>query len=426
MSKTAVISGHGAGDPGAVYGYRVERDIVERITGHAVAFLRQYGEVEVITDLDHGNFNMTLSINLANAGGAESYVAIHANSAIGNPEGAESLIYPGSSAGVRLAECIRESVQLRLPIHYRRTIARSDLGELSRTAMPAVIWECGFLQSDHDSRLMIEHAKEYGEAIAMGIMDYHGLTHVYLKPQDTVAPTADRVFSDGDVQYGRFFKVYAHGVADPSGIQSVVFAVWTAENGQDDLQWYDAKKESEGVYSLKIDTENHNKEKDLYIVHCYATDGVGNFGYVGATSVEMREPDNLATGDVIPSKVATFDDSFSVRVDNVTPGDLPLDHISFAVWTDKGGQDDLRWVRAEKVDIGLKGEDDEIIYAYEVIVHKSDYGDIDGVYITHAYGNDGQGNSWYLGGCRVKLLSVDDRIRLLEEDVKKIKENLNM
>lgn len=426
MIKTAVISGHGAGDPGAVYGYRVERDIVERITGHAVAFLRQHGEVAVITDLDHGNFNMTLSIDLANAGGAESYIAIHANSAIGNPEGAESLIYPGSSAGARLAECIRESVQLRLPIHYRRTIARSDLGELSRTKMPACIWECGFLQSDHDSRLMIEHAKEYGEAIAMGIMDYHGLTHLYTKPHDTVAPTADRVFADGDIQYGRFFKVYAHGVKDPSGIQSVVFAVWTAENGQDDLQWYDTKKESEGIYSLKIDTENHNKEKGLYIVHCYATDGVGNFGYIGATSVEMREPDNLATGDVIPSKVATFDDSFSVRVDNIKPGDLPLHHVSFATWTDGSDQADIIWQDGVRVDTGLMAKDGSAIDAYEVIVHKSDYGGIDGVYITHAYGNDGQGNSWYIGECRVKMLGVDDRIRLLEEDVKKIKENLNM
>lgn len=432
MAKNALISGHGistdgTNDPGAVYGGRIERDIVARIARYAVDFLRKHSpHITVVTDLEHGNFNMVASINLANRERVDSYVSIHANSTAGWAQGAEGLVYPGSREGARLNEHIRASVQMRLPISYRYTAERPDLGELRSTHMPAVIWECGYLQSDRDSDLMINHAKAYGEAIAMGIMDYHGLTKLYVKPTDTVAPTADKVFSDGDVQYGRFFNAYAHGVKDKSGIKKVTFAVWTSKGGQDDLKWYDAKKESDGVYTLKVDTHNHGKEKGLYIVHCYATDKAGNFGYVGATSVEIKKPDTLATGDVTPSKAATFADSFSVRVDNIQPGDMPLDHVSFAVWTEKDGQDDLKWVKAEQVDTGLRTDDGDVIFAYETVVDKKDHKNETGDYLVDAYGNDGKGNQWYIGGCRVRLLSADDRIRLLEEDVKKIKEKLDM
>lgn len=191
MKKVALISGHGistdgTNDPGAVHGSYIERDIVKNIVEHCNSFLRRY--VIVITDLDQGNFNLTNSIKLANDNNCVCYVSVHANSAGLSARGTEAIHHPDSLDGRQMAECIKNSVCLRLPISWRKFIPRDD-AEVTRTYMPAVIWEVGFLQSASDVNIMINQAKEYGEAIAMGILDYLGLTQLYLKDLKTSSPS---------------------------------------------------------------------------------------------------------------------------------------------------------------------------------------------------------------------------------------------
>jgi len=407
----ASISGHGisddgSNDPGAVQGNRIERDIVKVVTEFKNAFLRKY--MVVTTDLDHGNGNLNKSVTLANNSNCDSYASQHANSSTGWAEGAECIYYPGSVEGAKLANCVRASVQMRLPVSFRRYIARDD-SEVTNTYMTAIIWELGFLQSDKDYDNMVRLAKEYGEAIAMGIMDYHGLTNLYtadLKPKDTKAPIGKSVVNNGVVNYGSSYIVYAHGIEDESGIAGVQFPTWTDEKGQDDIVWHDGTNQGNGTWMCKINTSDHGNSRGLYITHVYAWDKSGNFGYIGATAVEMKKLES-AVADIYPSKPSTFGDSFTIRVDNIKCA-TEIKKLTFPTWTKNAGQDDLIWKVGTKVD-GTTVETWECTISR--LDHKNEYGD----YVIHVYLEDIYGNLVFLGETKVKLLTESDRIDALEK-----------
>lgn len=419
--KHASISGHGistdgSNDPGACYGGWIERDQARKVVEFKNAFLNWCG-VGYVSDLNHGNFNMIASVDLANSEGCDSYQSTHCNSGSATSRGALGIIYPDSGEGNRLNECIRASVQARLPVVYLYTIQRDDY-EVAYTDMPAVIWELGFLQSDYDMNLIVNHAKEYGEAIAMGIMDYHGLTQIYLdkigassKPKDSKAPTGESVTNSGGVCFGNSYDIYAHGISDEGGIKRVVFPTWTEGNGQDDIKWYEGQDMGGGNYKLTVDVAAHGGQKDLYITHVYAEDNAGNLGYIGATAVRVKALEEKATADLITEKPSTFADEWTVLVTNIKDGETPIKSVVFPTWTESAGQDDLVWMDGTKTTISNGVE------AWEFKVKRSDHKNESGDYITHAYAGDDFGNLWYLGAITVKALSDDDRITALEKVV---------
>ena len=49
----------------------------------------------------------------------------------------------------------------------------------------------------------------------------------------------------------------------------VRFAVWSSVNGQDDLTWYTAKKNSSGQWTYTVPLVNHNST-GTYFIHIYS------------------------------------------------------------------------------------------------------------------------------------------------------------
>ena len=70
------------------------------------------------------------------------------------------------------------------------------------------------------------------------------------------------------------FKVKAK-VYDNSLVTSVKMATWTRRNGQDDIEWQEAKMDGD-VASCEFKISNHNKEVGFYELHVYAYDESGN------------------------------------------------------------------------------------------------------------------------------------------------------
>ena len=58
--------------------------------------------------------------------------------------------------------------------------------------------------------------------------------------------------------------------------------VWSDQNGQDDLIWYDAKQDGEMWY-VDIDVTKQKYDVGTYHVHAYVTDARGITGYAGET-----------------------------------------------------------------------------------------------------------------------------------------------
>ena len=67
------------------------------------------------------------------------------------------------------------------------------------------------------------------------------------------------------------FTISAHVEDEGTGIEKVVFPVWTTKEGQDDLSWYEAKIEG-NIASRRVLYSDHKAEKGDYNVHVYAYD----------------------------------------------------------------------------------------------------------------------------------------------------------
>lgn len=52
-------------------------------------------------------------------------------------------------------------------------------------------------------------------------------------------------------------------------VQEVRVPIWSDKNGQDDLTWYHADKQSDGSYKVHVDTASHKGDTGSYSVHLY-------------------------------------------------------------------------------------------------------------------------------------------------------------
>ena len=122
-------------------------------------------------------------------------------------------------------------------------------------------------------------------------------------------------------------------------IQGVSVPVWTAKDGQDDLVWHQASRQSDGSYRVRINVSDHKAEAGEYIVHlCYVQDGkmVGIGGTSTTVPVQNATRHNLpASGSytftartgiktqplVANPDVSYYDAGMSVNYDKVVNND---------------------------------------------------------------------------------------------------------
>ena len=81
-------------------------------------------------------------------------------------------------------------------------------------------------------------------------------------------------------------------------IQGVSVPVWTAQNGQDDLVWHQADRQSDGSYKVRINVSDHKSEAGEYIVHLYYVQD-GKMVGIGGTSTTV--PVQNATRHNLPA-----------------------------------------------------------------------------------------------------------------------------
>ena len=136
------------------------------------------------------------------------------------------------------------------------------------------------------------------------------------------------------------FDVHITNVSSgDKAIQGVSVPVWTAKNGQDDLVWYQADRQSDGSYKVRINVTDHKAEAGEYIVHLYyVQDGkmVGIGGTSTTVPVQSATRHNLpASGSytftartgiktqplVVNPDVSYYDAGMSVNYDKVVNND---------------------------------------------------------------------------------------------------------
>jgi uncharacterized repeat protein (TIGR02543 family) len=179
--------------------------------------------------------------------------------------------------------------------------------------------------------------------------------------------------------------ITATGVQLAPGVKNVQFAVWGQAkvngNAQNDLVWYPAKSKGNGTYEVSLPVSNH-KEVGVYAIHAYAwlTDGQAMF--LNGTSATVDAPSaTVEVGDV------NEDGSFFVTVSGIQSAS-GVSKVQVPTWTVAGGQDDLVWHDAAKVD------DETYVAKISALSHKSEFG----AYTSHVYVTDGNGTVSFVGG----------------------------
>ncbi len=172
--------GHGGQDPGAVGpGETHEADIALAIARSTLVNLRCSGfEVYMSRETEDAEVSLQDRCWQARECGADIFISIHCNG-FEDPtaEGFETLYFPGSTEGHRLATSIHKMMHRALFPLGRKDRGMKERGELyvlKHTPMPAVLVEPEFVTNPDGERLLVraDNRWKIAEAIIRGVKEY--------------------------------------------------------------------------------------------------------------------------------------------------------------------------------------------------------------------------------------------------------------
>ena len=144
------------------------------------------------------------------------------------------------------------------------------------------------------------------------------------------------------VQNGSVLSVKMTDVAS-HGHTKVKFAVWSEENGQDDLVWYDAVKQTNGTWEYSVNLTKHNST-GVYQIHAYACTGDSDtLRMAGHTTIQVTKIVDVKT-PTVSAEVSPDFTTMQITVKNAET----YEQVYLPVWSEVNGQDDLVWYNAEK------------------------------------------------------------------------------
>ncbi len=156
-------------------------------------------------------------------------------------------------------------------------------------------------------------------------------------------------------------------------IRQVQFAVWSDQNGQDDLIWYNAEKKNAGAWTKAVKIKDH-KTLGRYNVHAYITLANGK-RVTKTTTFNVTKP----TGEISISEYNANKGSFYVTVKNIKSAS-GVEEVLIPVWCAEN-QNDLVWYKAEKIDSTT----------YRVNVNIANHKNHEGIYKADVYVKTGNG-----------------------------------
>lgn len=176
------------------------------------------------------------------------------------------------------------------------------------------------------------------------------------------------------------WHVKVSNAVHPGVIQQICFAVWSANNGQDDLVWYIENYDSSGKCGeLYSDFNDHGDDGDYY-VHAYARIANGTMVYLCGSQFEVKAP----SAEDMSIKVDNISGKFTICLNHVQSSRW-ISFVAIAVWSEKN-QGDLVWYQAAKQSDGSYYIDSDIsMHKY----HATDFK-------AHAYLYDTAGRPHFL------------------------------
>ena len=186
------------------------------------------------------------------------------------------------------------------------------------------------------------------------------------------------------------FDVIVSEVSSPQGVREVLLPTWSNENGQDDIIWHKAQKQSDGTYKFTVRASEHKNSVGDYSVHLYYVQNDGKMVGVGGTTtkVSVAKPEGKLTIANNNPKTGTFD----VIVSEVS-SPQGVREVLLPTWSNENGQDDIIWHKAQRQSDGT----------YKFTVSASEHKNSVGDYSVHLYYVQNDGKMVGVGGTTTKV-----------------------
>ena len=171
MASVILDAGHGGYDRGASFEGRNEKDDTLNLTLEVGEILRNNGIDVIFTRTEDVYQSPTQKAQIANASRGDFFVSIHRNSGVqpNQYSGVQTLVFENQGVPAVFAENINRELA-EVGFNNIGVEERTNLAVLRRTAMPAVLVEAGFINSDIDNEIFDYQFQQVAQAIADGIL----------------------------------------------------------------------------------------------------------------------------------------------------------------------------------------------------------------------------------------------------------------
>lgn len=198
---------------------------------------------------------------------------------------------------------------------------------------------------------------------------------------DRTKPTIGSVSGTQYTNGSSAVRIWAYNVADNWAGVNRVLVYLTRPDGS----FYQIQNAKQSGNNWYVDVSwSSSDQRGVWGVDFYAVDNAGNQSNMKRAGVVFNTiPPNI--GSTYPEQVYSnvpVNGTFRIRADNVTDDRNELDKVRFAVWTEAGGQDDIKWYDGVNAGGG--------IWYYDVPINQ--HGNAEGKYIIHTYAYDRSGN----------------------------------
>ena len=235
-------------------------------------------------------------------------------------------------------------------------------------------WYHADKQSDGSYKVHVDKASHKGDAGTYSVHLYYMLDgkRTYITETTATVPESQvtgKLTITNQTSNG-FDVVVTNVSGGGKAVQEVRVPIWSDKDGQDDLTWYHADKQSDGSYKVHVDKASHKSDAGTYSVHLYyMLDGKRTY----ITETTATVPESQVTGKLTIDNQTS--NGFDVVVTNVSGGGKEVKEVRVPIWSDKNGQDDLTWYHADKQSDG----------SYKVHVDKASHKGDAGTYSVHLY-----------------------------------------
>lgn len=171
MTTIVLDAGHGGSDYGATFEGRREKDDVLALTLAVGQILSQNPDLNILYTREGDVYESpSQKAAQANRAAADLFVSIHRNSTPvpDTYSGVETLVYSDSGTAGLLARNIDRELE-NIGLANLGITERKNLTVLSRTNMPAVLLEIGYINTARDNTFLDQNFNSIAQAIANGI-----------------------------------------------------------------------------------------------------------------------------------------------------------------------------------------------------------------------------------------------------------------